>query len=179
MECIEHSIGESGGGKSPLDAGFGTDKYEVRAEVLKNCGESDVITPGTLVQCLNKRVDIKGNAISYLVNLQRNTISPRELPSDVGGLWSASYRQLTYDNENCQIFTYYCFGKKDESVIDIAENACECNHVHPLICNKCQIMNIFLNKFQNIIEKFQINIVNKNETDVDSAFKSNSEKFYK
>ena len=34
VECIEHSIGESGGGKSPLDAGFGTDKYEVRAEVL-------------------------------------------------------------------------------------------------------------------------------------------------
>ena len=71
---------------------------------------------------------------------------------------------------------YYCFGKEDLNVFNKPENACECNHVHQQICANCQVMNVFLNKFNNVIEKFQINSVESSEANVDAALLSNFSK---
>ena len=73
---------------------------------------------------------------------------------------------------------YFCFGKKDCSVVDIPENASECNHSHSQLCEDCQIMSIFLDKFNNITDQLQCHLLDTNKPNVDEALFSNSNKIY-
>jgi hypothetical protein len=97
VECVEHSIGEPGGGKTPLDGGFGTDKAIVRATVLMMQGRLDAVTADALLDCLHLQCDTKGIVISYMVTPQRNLPSPFDWTGVA--LRSASLRAFEYDEQ--------------------------------------------------------------------------------
>lgn len=95
-QCLSHSIGEGGGNKSDIDAGFGSTKGLVDAAVIKGQGDSDIIDAYSLSRVLKDISNGGEKFIAMLLQPIRHCLNTPE-KDDVDSVKYSAMRYFEYD----------------------------------------------------------------------------------